>query len=75
MPLSSDQLRSALADLDGFRDVRFEFEHADACVVTKALLVPAEADRILKLTDGSREYLVDCDRVVWVEIGPRFSPT
>ncbi len=72
--MTSDQLRTALGDLDGTRDVRVEFEHADACVVPKALLVPAEADRLVKLTDGTREYLVDADRVVWIEIGPRFSP-
>jgi len=42
--------------------------------VPKAPLVPAEADRLVKLTDGTREYLVDADRVVWIEIGPRFSP-
>jgi len=71
--MTSDQLRAALGDLDGIRDVRIEFEHADPCMVPKALLVPAEADRIVKLTDGTREYLVDSQRVVWVEIGPRFS--
>ncbi len=70
MSLTSDQLRAALGDLDGIRDVRIEFDHADACVVPKALLVPAEADRIVKLTDGTREYLVDSERVVWIEIGP-----
>lgn len=71
--MTSEQLRDALADLDGIRDVRIEFEHANACVVTKALLVPVEKDRIVKLTDGAREYMVDAARVAWVEIGPRFS--
>ena len=69
MPLSPDQLRSALAKLNGKRDVRIRFDHADPCVITAALLVPAEADRIIKLTDGSREFLIDADRVAWVEIG------
>ena len=69
MPLSHDQLRSALGKLNGQRDVRIKFDHADACVITGALLVPAEADNIIKLTDGSREFLIDADRVVWIEIG------
>ncbi len=68
MPITTEQLRSALADLNGLRDVRFEFDSAPACTVQKALLVPAEEDRIVKLTDGAREYLVDAQRVVWVEI-------
>ena len=69
MPLSAEQLRSALAKLNGKRDVRVKFDHADPCVITAALLVPAEADNIIKLTDGSREFLIDADRVVWIEIG------
>ena len=73
MSITSEQLRAALADLNGRRDVRFEFDHADNCVIPKALLVPAEEDRIIKLTDGTREYLVDSQRVAWVEIGPPFA--
>jgi hypothetical protein len=69
MPLSPDQLRTALGKLNGQRDVRIKFDHADSCIVAGALLVPAEADNIVKLTDGSREYLIDVERVVWVEIG------
>jgi len=69
MPLSADQLRSALAKLNGHRDVRIRFDHADPCVIAGALLVPAEADQIIKLTDGTREYLIDADRIAWVEIG------
>ena len=69
MPMTSDQLRTALGELNGQRDVRLEFHHADTCSVQHALLVPAEEDRIVKLTDGSREYLIDAERVAWVEIG------
>ena len=70
MSITSEQLRAALADLNGKRDVRFEFDHADTCIVQNALIVPVEEDRIVKLTDGAREYLVDAQRVAWVEIGP-----
>jgi hypothetical protein len=69
MSLTPDQLRAALADLNGKRNVRIAFADADACKVDRALLVPAEADNIVKLTDGTREFLIDADRVAWVEIG------
>ncbi len=69
MTMTCDQLRTALSDLNGQRDVRVGFEHAEARIITNALLVPAEEDNIVKLTDGSREYLLDAERVVWIEIG------
>ena len=69
MPLSPEQLRTALGDLNGQRNVRIEFEHSETCLVRSALLVPAEADNIVKLTDGGREFLIDAERVVWIEIG------
>ena len=70
MSLSPDQLRIALRDLNGQRDVRIEFgSDADDCTVVNALLVPVEDDNIVKLTDGSREYLIDAERVAWVRIG------
>ena len=69
MTMTCDQLRVALGDLNGQRDVRVGFEHAEACVVKNALLVPVEEDNIVKLTDGSREYLLDAERVAWIEIG------
>ncbi|MCP3903776.1 MAG: hypothetical protein GY715_09090 [Planctomycetes bacterium] len=70
MSITTVQLRTALADLNGQRDMRIGFDHADTCVVPKALLVPAEEDRIVKLTDGTREFLVDAQRIAWIEIGP-----
>ena len=69
MTLTCDQIRTALGDLNGQRDVRVGFEHADPCVIKQALLVPAEKDKIVKLTDGTREYLLDAERVAWIEIG------
>jgi len=74
--MTDDQLRTALAGLDGRRDVRIEFAAgADPCIVPKALLLPAEEDGLLKLTDGAREYLLDATRVAWIEIGPPVMPT
>jgi hypothetical protein len=74
MSITTEQLRAALAELNGQRDVRFQFEHGECCVIRKAFTVPVEEDRIVKLTDGSREYLIDAQRVVWVEIGPSDTP-
>ncbi len=68
MPMTTEQLRTALADLVGNRDVRFEFDHASPCIIKRALIVPAEEDRIVKLTDGASEFLIDAQRVVWVEM-------
>jgi len=69
MPITPDQLRTALGDLNGQRNVHVVFEEAPSCVIENALLVPVEADQLLKLTDGKREYLLDAERIVWVEIG------
>jgi hypothetical protein len=42
MPITTEQLRAALADLNGQRDVRFVFEHGESCIIHGALIVPAE---------------------------------
>ena len=69
MTISSEQLRVALGELNGQRNVRIEFQNVETCMVSNALLVPVEADNLIKLTDGSNEYLIDAERVGWVEIG------
>lgn len=67
--MQAPQLRKAFGELNGLRDVRIEFDHAASCIVKKALLIPQEADGLIKVTDGSHVYIVDAERVVWVEIG------
>ena len=74
MAMTTEQLRGALGELMGQRNVRIEFDHADTCIIQKAMIVPAEEDRIVKLTDGVHEYLIDAQRVAWVEIGPTLAP-
>ena len=74
MSMTTEQLRDALSDLNGRRSVRIAFDHAEPCTIEKALVVPVEEDRILKLTDGVHEYLVDAHRVAWLEIGPPVTP-
>ncbi len=67
--MQSDQLRKACRELNGLRDLRIEFSQAPACIVKKALLIPEEADGLVKVTDGSHVYIVDAERVAWIEIG------
>ena len=69
MTMNADQLRIAFGDLNGHRHVHIEFDNAQPCVIKCALLVPEEADAIIKLTDGTKEYLIDAQRVAWIEIG------
>lgn len=67
--MQAAQIRKAFGELNGLRDMRIEFDHASTCIVKKALLIPEEADGLIKVTDGSHVYIVDADRVAWVEIG------
>ena len=69
MSMTNDTLRLAFGELNGQRDLRIEFDHASTCIVKKALLIPCEEDRLVKVTDGSHVYIVDAERVAWVEIG------
>lgn len=70
MTFTTEQLRAAFADLNGRRNVTIEFrDHAVACEVKNALLVPMEQDHIVKITDGTREYLLDAESIAWVRIG------
>ena len=74
MSITTDQLRAALTECTGQRDVRFVFDHADSCLIARAMTLPVEEDRIVKLPDGAREYLIDAQRIAWVEIGPANTP-
>ncbi|MCA9292607.1 MAG: hypothetical protein KDA20_02200 [Phycisphaerales bacterium] len=68
--MTTDQLRQALKELDGKRDAAFSFGGAaNACTVTNAMLVPDEADHLIKLTDGKHVFIIDAERVDWVRIG------
>lgn len=68
--MTADQLRQALGDLNGERNARFIFLGCvEALQVSNAMLVPEEGDQLVKLTDGRKEYLLEAERVIWVEIG------
>ena len=42
---------------------------APECSVHKALLIPAEEDGLVKVTDGERVYILEASKVAWIEIG------
>ena len=55
--MNADQLRTAFSSLNG-RDLRIEFEGAETLLVRNAMLIPSEQDDLLKVTDGSHEYII-----------------
>lgn len=69
MAMTPDTLRLAFGELNGQRDLRIEFDRAPSCIVRKAMLIPCEADKLVKVTDGTNVFIVDAERVAWIEIG------
>jgi hypothetical protein len=74
--MTNDQLRQALKELNGERDLAIHFgtaEHlismANPCTVKRAMLIPDEADHLVKVTDGRSIYIIDAEKVAWVKIG------
>lgn len=67
--MTNDTLRTALGELNSQRDVEVHFEHADPLHVPNAMLLPAEEDCLVKLTDGKHVYVIDAERVAWLKIG------
>lgn len=68
--MTPEQLRTALTGLKGDRTTRIMFEScAEMLCVTNAFLVPVESDNLIKLTDGKKEYVIDAQRIAWIEIG------
>ena len=66
--MTTDQLRKALSELNAKRDAAFYFNRAEMCLIPNAMLLPDEADHLVKLTDGRSEYVIDADRVAWVRL-------
>lgn len=76
--MTSDQLRQALRELHGDRDVEFAFaqvygipQHGRLAHMTvkNAMLIPNEADGLVKLTDGKHVFIIDAEKVAWISIG------
>ena len=67
----ADQLRQALTELNAERDAVFCFAGGDVEMlhITNAILIPAEEDGLVKVSDGKHVYVVDAERVAWIKIG------
>jgi len=76
--MTPDQLRQALRELSGDRDLIVAFADvfpagggsvSNALLeVRNAMLIPDEPDHMVKVTDGKHIYILDADRVVWIRI-------
>jgi hypothetical protein len=74
--MTNDQLRTALRELNGERDLAVCFADLPAPVpgvanleVKRAMLIPDEADHLVKVTDGKSIFIIDAERVAWLRIG------
>jgi len=71
--MTPDQLRKALNELNGERACAFVFagvpEPNTTLTVHRAMLVPDEADHLVKVTDGQSIYIIDAERVAAIRIG------
>jgi len=68
--MTPDQLRQALGELNGERDAEFSFAgELNSLLVHSAMLVPDEADHLVKVTDGRSIYILDAGRIAWIRIG------
>jgi hypothetical protein len=74
--MTSTQLRQALRELNGERDLGIVFADLPSpstgsanLEVKKAMLIPDEADHLVKVTDGKSVYVIDAERVAWLRIG------
>jgi len=73
--MTTDQLRQALRELNGERKlvVTFAQVHSPAAGVShievkNAMLIPDEADHLVKVTDGRCIFILDAERVAWLSI-------
>lgn len=73
--MTPTQLRQALKELNGERDLIVVFADVPSPVpglssleVKRAILIPDEADHLVKVTDGKGVYILDAERVAWIKI-------
>jgi hypothetical protein len=48
---------------------RIEFATDHVLSMKRAFLIPQESDGLVKVSDGQKVYVLDAERVVWMEIG------
>ncbi len=75
LPMTPDQLRQALRELNGERNLTVQFAGvhgvtplASTLDIPHAMLIPDEADHLVKVTDGKSIVILDADRVAWLKI-------
>jgi len=73
--MTSDQLRQALRELNGERRLGIVFAQVHAPTpgvstldVKNAMLIPAEADNLVKVTDGRSVFIIEAAHVAWLSI-------
>ena len=73
--MNADQLRQALRELNGERKLVLVFADVHSPVagvanveVKNAMLIPDEADHLVKVTDGRSIYIIDAERVAFMSI-------
>jgi len=67
--MTPTQLRQALHELNGERDLVLAFASLDDNLyISRAMLIPDEPDHLVKVTDGSSVYIIEADRLVWFKI-------
>ena len=73
--MTPDQLRQALRELNGERRLSIVFAqvhtgaHAvPALEVKNAMLIPTEADNLVKVTDGRSVFIIEAEHVAWLSI-------
>jgi len=74
--MTTEQLRQALRELNGERDLTIVFAdaHSPATGVSNlevkhAMLIPDELDHLVKVTDGKSIFILDAQRIAWIRIG------
>jgi hypothetical protein len=70
--MSPEQLRQAFRELHGDRAVTIAFSDVGAnghLYVKNAMLIPTEADGLVKLTDGKQVFILVAEKVAWITIG------
>ena len=71
--MNQDQLRQALKELNGERDAHFALagmhESASVLTIPKAMLIPEETDKLVKVTDGKSVFIIEAERIAYIRIG------
>ncbi|MCB9840902.1 MAG: hypothetical protein H6809_04530 [Phycisphaeraceae bacterium] len=76
--MTHDSVRKALSELNGERDVSVGFvgvypspngPASNVLEIKRAMLIPDEADHLVKVTDGTSIFILDAERIAWIRIG------